>query len=224
MGSRAFPRVLVDAVRGGRQSGGLTLSGDRDLEWTFVAARLGRHVRQGMRVLDFGCGSGFLSYTAAELGGQVLAIDLMPRQFRPHPAVEFQQMDVEDLAPGHRFDFVINCSTIEHVGLGGRYNSKDAADGDLRAMVRLQTVLAPAGYMALTLPVGRDYTFRPLHRVYGCERLPRLLEGYEVVEETYWQKAEDDRWKPCSWKEALDDIPTEQYYSLGMMLLRTHIQ
>lgn len=222
MRTRGLTQRLVGRFGGSVGPTARTLSGDRDLEWTYVAARLGRYVSPGKSVLDFGCGSGFISYTAAGLGAKVLAIDLMPRQFGAHPGVEFRQMDVVELSSGEkRFDFIVNCSTIEHVGLAGRYNSKDVKDGDLLAMAYLRTLLTTDGRMALTLPVGRDSVFHPLHRVYGRQRLPRLLNGYEVLEETYWWKTQDDLWEVCTREEALDDIPSEHYYGLGMMVLKS---
>lgn len=61
---------------------------------------------------------------------------LMPLQFDPvYSSIEFRQTDVMQLDDsGERFNLVLNCSTIEHVGLGGRYNSTEAPDGDLEAM------------------------------------------------------------------------------------------
>src|SRR5229473_2462110 len=93
------------------------LLGDRDLEWTYVAARIGRYADDNSRVLDFGCGIGVLSLAAASLGARVLAIDLMPQQFETgYPNVEFRQVDVTTLDAGEQFDLIINCSTTEHVG------------------------------------------------------------------------------------------------------------
>lgn len=41
------------------------LLGDRDVEWTFVASRIGRYANKDSYVLDFGCDIGTLSHAAA---------------------------------------------------------------------------------------------------------------------------------------------------------------
>lgn len=198
------------------------LSGDRDLEWTYVAARLGRYVRKDSRVLDFGCGSGVLAAGAASLGARVLAIDLMPRDMPClDPRLEFRQADLMMLNDAEvRFDLVLNCSTIEHVGLSGRYDTVETPDGDLEAMAKLRRLMKPDGHMLLTLPVGHDAVVRPLHRIYGMKRLPRLLEGYEVVESSFWRKDARNVWIPCTRDEAVAEEGHERYYALGAMVLR----
>jgi len=102
----------------------------------------------------------------------------------------------------------------------GRYGSADEADADVRAMERLASALKPDGGMALTIPVGRDAVFQPLHRIYGPERLPRLLAPFEVVAERYWAKPSGPRWKEISRESALAEQGSESYYALGLFALR----
>jgi SAM-dependent methyltransferase len=197
------------------------LAGDREIEWTWVAARIGRYATKDSRVLDFGCGFGWLSLAAASIGARVLAIDLLPKQFETgYPNIEFRQVDVMSLDKQlGQFDLILNCSTIEHVGLSGRYNATDSPDGDLEAMGKLRQILKPGGTLLLTLPVGQDAVVRPLHRIYGVERLPRLLEGYKVIESSFWRKDERNIWLPCSQAEAMAEVGSDHYYALGCMVL-----
>lgn len=200
-----------------------TLKGDRDIEWSFIVARVGRFVTADSHVLDFGCGLGTLAMVAAQLGARVLAIDLMPRRV-PYTFdnLDFEQVDVADLPDSRKFDLVINCSTIEHVGLAGRYNSKDAADGDVDAMRRLHELIVPGGHMLLTLPLGPDQVIAPLHRTYGTQRLPRLLQGYDVLESAAWRKTDDpcDEWIGCTVDEAQQTVGNDHYYAIGGFVLR----
>jgi SAM-dependent methyltransferase len=198
------------------------LTGDRDIEWSYVSARVGRYAGPGRNVLDFGAGSGFLTMAAACAGADVLAVDLMPRQFPlSYPSIRFRQTDVMSLNEAEqRFDVIMNCSTIEHVGLAGRYGASERLDGDIEAMLKLRRLLKPDGLMILTLPVGRDQVIFPLHRVYGRERLPRLLDGCRTIEETYFKKGRANDWHLCSREQALDETATERYYALGTMVLR----
>ena len=197
------------------------LSGDRDIEWSYVAAKIGSHTKVGSRVLDFGCAGGGLAFAAAGMGAKVLAIDLMPSQLKAsYPEVDFRQTDVTAIdGKCGPFDLIINCSTIEHVGLPGRYNSTDEPDGDIEVMRKLCTLMNPDGLMFLTLPVGIDMTVKPWHRIYGHERFPRLIEGYKVVESKFWRKNDLNIWTPCSRNEAFTEIGNERYYALGLMVL-----
>ena len=203
-------------------SSALDLAGDRDIEWSYVAARVGRFAGPGKSILDFGAGSGFLSLAAGSTGARVLAIDLMPQQFPlSYPNIEFRQVDVMDLREENGlFDLIMNCSTIEHVGLAGRYRSADRLDGDIEAMAKLRSLLAPDGHMILVLPVGQDATFSPLHRVYGKNRLPKLLDGYRVLESSYLRKNARNEWIASDQEEALSEVGNARYYALGAMVLQ----
>jgi SAM-dependent methyltransferase len=109
------------------------LEGDRWIEWSFCMARL---ARGDGKTLDFGAGTGFLSLGAAQNGHHVVALDREPSSIRySHERVELVRSDILDrpLADRH-FDQVINCSSVEHVGLAGRYGSTGAPEGDIEAM------------------------------------------------------------------------------------------
>lgn len=200
----------------------LELTGDRDLEWTYVAARICRYASVDSRILDFGCGVGLLSMAAASLGARVLAVDLLSRQFpRSYKNIKFRQTDVMTLdEKKNTFDLILNCSTIEHVGLSGRYGALEATDGDIEAMQKLRRLLKPGGHMLLTLPVGQDAVFLPLHRIYGSLRLPRLLEGYRVEESTFWHKSVRNFWTQCQREEVVTEAGNDHYYGLGCMVIQ----
>jgi len=43
---------------------------------------------------------------------------------------------------------------------------------------------------------------------YGPDRLPKLLEGYAILRECYWVKADDNsRWLSCTKERALAEVP-----------------
>jgi SAM-dependent methyltransferase len=201
------------------RSTGPVLAGDRDVEWGWVAARIRR---EPGRVLDFGPGLGFLTLAAATLGHDVVAVDLEPRQFRfDHPRVRYVQGDFNQVElERDSFDQAFVCSTIEHVGLGGRYGSSADEEAEVDAMRRLATLLRPEADALLTLPVGRDAAFPPYHRVYGEQRLPRLLEGFDVVEQEYWAKVDGTLWTPVNRERALAVNASPSYYALGLLRLR----
>lgn len=183
-------------------------SSERDVEWPFCAAHM---PLAGGTALDFGCGRNPIGFLAALRGFEVTAIDLeevwWPFQ---HPRMRFVQGDLFDLdLPGQSFDLIINCSSVEHVGLVGRYGIvQNRPDGDLDAMVVLRGLMRPDGVMLLTVPVGQDTVFAPFHRVYGEKRLRSLLEGLRVKHHEYWMKDSSNRWIPASQAEALASRPS----------------
>jgi hypothetical protein len=81
--------------------------------------------------------------------------------------------------------------------------------------------------MLLTVPVGQDAVFMPVHRVYGVKRLPRLLDGFEVQEEMFWVKDSENRWFASDKESALrfpasgnSTDPSLVLYGLGCFVLK----
>jgi SAM-dependent methyltransferase len=202
----------------GARVGARTLAGDREIEWTWTLA----HVRRGPgRVLDFGSGNGMSALGARFAANDVVAVDLLPEEypFSPH-GIEYVRGDFNELEfDESSFDQILNCSSIEHVGLAGRYGSPDEPDGDLRAMEKMARLLKPGGDMVLTIPVGLDAVHTPYHRIYGDQRLPRLLERWEVREESFWSKPSGPRFEPVSRERALAEAGSASYYSLGLFVV-----
>jgi hypothetical protein len=209
------------ALRGSRRltaaPGGATLEGDRWVEWSFCMARMADGEGATM---DFGADLGFLSLAAAQRGHTVVALDRedIPLLYE-HERVTRVTADILDRPlADRRFDQIVNCSSVEHVGLGGRYGSGESTNGDLAAMGIMADLLAEDGRMILTIPVGRDAVFSPQHRVYGDERLPRLLERYRPLEEQYWRK-DGPVWSRTDRATALATEGSESFYSLGLFVL-----
>jgi SAM-dependent methyltransferase len=209
--------AAMAAARRLEEAGWPSLQGDRAVEWSFCFARLAQGPGS---TLDFGADIGFLSLAAVQRGHDVIALDRRPPALEfAHERVTALQADILDRPlADHRFDQVVNCSSVEHVGLAGRYGSRERPDGDIEAMAILRELLVPDGRMLLTVPVGRDLVCPPLHRIYGPDRLPRLLEGYEVDEQQFWAK--DTVWSRTERDRALATEGSQSFYSLGLFVLR----
>ena len=85
---------------------------------------------------------------AAQRGFEVTAIDLESVQwYYAHKKLHFVQGDIlKSSLPTKHYDLIINCSTVEHVGLAGRYGTTySRPDGDLEAMARLRDLMKPGG-------------------------------------------------------------------------------
>lgn len=204
------------------------LAGDRNIEWSWVSSQMPSGPGEA---LDFGPGGSFLGLIAAQRGFKVTAVDLEPVHWDYiYPGLQFIHGDLLKLSlPANHFDLVINCSTVEHVGLAGRYSvTENNPDGDIEIMARLGKLMKPGGTMLLTIPIGQDAVFPPFCRVYGGRRLPRLLEGYKVEKETFWVKDDQNRWVLAE-KEAALNLrasagswnPLRNVYALGCFVLRS---
>jgi SAM-dependent methyltransferase len=186
---------------------GIDIYGERNIEWSFLSVEMPDGPGEA---LEFGCEQGYLSLLAAQKGFHVIANDLQQQRFTwHHSSVDFQQGDLLTLElPSHHFDLIINCSSVEHVGVAGRYGiEKESWDGDLMVMGRLADLLKPGGYLLMTVPCGRDAVMAPWCRVYGRERLPRLLDALQVIKERYWVKNASNRWVACDRESALNFEP-----------------
>src|SRR5260370_41136667 len=94
------------------------------------------------------CEQGYMSILDAQKGFHVVANDLEEQSFLwRHPNVEFRQGDFLKLElPRDHFDLAINCSSVEHVGVAGRYGfTVNEDEGDIHVMSRRAAILKPDG-------------------------------------------------------------------------------
>jgi SAM-dependent methyltransferase len=206
---------------------GVNIWGERHVEWTFLSSQMPSGPGEA---IEFGCEQGYMSLLAAQKGFHVVANDLEQQAFLwQHPNVVFRQGDFLKLElPRDYFDLAINCSSVEHVGVAGRYGITASEDeGDIRVMNRLAEILKPDGCLLMTAPCGRDTVMAPWCRVYGTQRLPKLFESFQVEKEEYWTKNEANQWVRSGREAALNfqphNNPKDPYgcaYALGCFSLR----
>jgi len=159
-------------------AGGFDLDGEKLIDWGWICAHLPREPK---RALEIGSGKSPTIPAMLALGYQVVAVDLCTDMSRQIEGFQLLLGDFNTLEIPAGFQVVVLCSVVEHVGLSGRFDSTEDAEGDLKAMQKVSSLLHPEGCVFLTIPLGQDVVHRPWHRVYGRDRLPRLLEGFEVV-------------------------------------------
>ena len=78
-------------------------------------------------------------------------------------------------------DFAISFSSFEHDGLG-RYGDQLLPNGDLHAMQEAHKFLKNDGLLFLGVPLGKDCIVWNAHRIYGKNRLPLLLKGWQLID------------------------------------------
>jgi len=204
----------------------INIAGERNVEWTFLSVEMPNGPGEA---IEFGCEQGFMGLLAAQKGFHVIANDLQEQPFTwQHPNVEFRQGDFLQLdLPRNHFDLAINCSSVEHVGIAGRYGIElTQDDGDIEVMKRLADILKPGGLLLMTAPCGRDAVMAPWHRVYGSQRLPKLFAPFSILKEFYWVKDVQNRWVLTARDKALDFQPRNDpndghgcAYALGCFVL-----
>jgi 2-polyprenyl-3-methyl-5-hydroxy-6-metoxy-1,4-benzoquinol methylase len=142
------------------------------------------------RILDLGCGRGWLSRALAERG-EVLGTDVtaaaVERARELFPGLRFERASVEELLVSQgqgAFDLVVSSEVLEHV-----------ADGDKPAFLRgVQRLLRPGGHAVLTTPRGelwpawrksREWK-QPIEAWVSESELDRLAAaaGFDVVQRT----------------------------------------
>jgi SAM-dependent methyltransferase len=205
----------------------INIRGERAIEWGFIS----KEMPSGPgRAVEVGCEQGYLSFLAAQRGFRVVANDLRHQDFPwRHPDVEFLEGDFVELSLAEdTFDLAINCSSVEHVGVAGRYGVEvEQVDGDIQVMDRLARILKAGGLLLMTAPCGRDAVMAPWCRVYGLDRLPKLFRRFVVLREEYWRKNEKNQWDRCGREDALAFLPRNDpsdphrcAYALGCFVLR----
>ena len=203
------------------------LAGDRDVEFAWVLSEIPAGAGEA---LDFGTNRSPIGLAAAQRGYNVTAVH-MSTILWPfiHPRLRFVEGDVLSTPlPEKHFNLIISCSAVQHVGLLGRFNVKEnRPEGDFEAMARMRELLKPDGLMLLTVSLGKDALFAPYFRVYGRERLPRLLEGFNVLKDAYWVKDSQNRWVQWDRETALnveaitlDGDGQRSLYALGCFVLK----
>ena len=168
----------------------------RVIEYSFAIQKLGS--AQGKKVLDIGCTSkwNILPAVLAGFGWEVYGIDIRRLKFK-HPNFHFVGEDIQHTSfPDSFFDAVCAISTIEHIGLRGRFGvHKDDPQGDAKAVREVQRIIRPGGNFLVTVPYGQRTIIRPLHKVYDKAWLKALFADWKIKNEIYYVHNEEGYWE-----------------------------
>lgn len=120
----------------------------------------------------------------------------------------------------NKFDVITCISTLEHIGVEGRYHVTNDPIGDIRAMAEMRRILKPGGKLLLSVPYGAK-DMLPINKLYNKSRIKTLFKGFNLLSSQY-QKYDPDYhiWVEVSEEEAAKtDWNIDRWYALGLFIL-----
>lgn len=159
-------------------------------EVPFVHAALGS-LPPGSSILDVGATESTVAFGLASLGHQVTALDPRPYPF-DHENLTVHVGPLETLPPGEPYDAVVFLSSVEHFGLGA-YDLPVDDGADVSALRLARERVRPGGLLVLTTPFG-DVPTNEVQRTYTPDQLALLLDGWEILEQSYLTQTSRTHW------------------------------
>lgn len=188
---------------------------DRFLEYPWAIKNI--TLKEG-KLLDVGSTAASMFRSLVPAGVEVYAVDLNGR-FIPKNGVNFSVADIRKTNfPDDYFDCISCISTLEHIGVSGRYNSDNDPTGDSSAMKEMRRTLKNGGRLLLTVPYGIKDVL-PINKLYNSQRLKALLQDFVVIEKVFLKF--DNKWG--LWLEvdeaeaAKTDMINDRWYSLCLI-------
>lgn len=176
---------------------------DRYLEYSFVIRNL---PKPPAKILDVGCSGSFFPLILASFGYNTYGVDI-----RNYPILNklkfnnftFIKEDIRKTSFADKFfDVVTVISTIEHIGLSGRYGMAEDSKGDKKAIKEIKRILKPKGILLLTVPFGKAKIIKPYHKIYDRNLIKRLIKDLKVKKEEYYLQDAEGNWYQCSKRKA----------------------
>ncbi len=190
---------------------------DRDFEYPWVLKNI--DIKKG-KLLDIGSTVGQMLY------------DILPKTVEINTLNINSQKDVKGVKQiegdirktdfkSNLFDCITCVSTLEHIGVEGRYGVEEDGTGDMKAMKEMYRILKPGGRLFLTVPYGAQDVL-PINKLYNKKRTEKLFKGYKLLKEEYLKyNKKYGIWLTVSEKEAAETIwQKDKWYSLGLFILQ----
>lgn len=186
---------------------------DRYMEYPFAVRNL---PKPPAKVLDVGCSGSYFILMLAAFGYEAYGIDL--REYAITNKIKFDNFYFEkgDIRrtgfADNFFDAITAISTIEHIGIYGRYGMDDDSQGDLKCIKEMKRIVKPGGSLLITVPFGKPKILSPYCKIYGAETISELVEGFILGKEEYFMQDAARDWFEIPKREAmLVDAKIDEY-------------
>ena len=182
---------------------------DRYIEYPFVIRNL---PKPPAKVLDVGCSGSCFPLLLTGFGYDVFGVDV-----REYAIINKMR---KNYFSDNYFDAVIAISTVEHIGLFGRYGMDDDLGGDKQAVAEMKRIVNQNGVILLTFPFGKAKILKPYTRVYDSNLVKLLTVGLEIETEEYYMQDIEENWYQCHRNEAEAVNANNERYPLCLIKLR----
>ena len=206
---------LRDCLLLAKLKAGQPPASDRFIEYPWLLENI--DITSG-RLLDIGSTIGDQLYDTLPKTVEINCLNLNSKKFK-NKQIKFKQGDIRKADyPDNYFDLIACVSTLEHIGVAGRYGSDDQPEGDLRAMGEIKRILKPGGILLATVPYG-DKDILPINKLYNKTRIDDLFSGLGIISQEF--KKFDKNWhvwlKVGETEAAKTDMASDGWYALCLI-------
>jgi len=149
---------------------------DRYYEYPWALKHIYTYTKKAV-MLDVGSAGSMFPLLAKSFGNTVFSTDI--RKINYHGITCFNYNICSTPFQSKLFDIVTAISTIEHIGLEGRYGV-DSTDSDIKAVNEIKRILRPNGIFLLSIPYASVDRKTKFHRVYSERTIKSLLNGFKL--------------------------------------------
>lgn len=146
-----------------------------------VELAIERWLRDSCRALVVGSVSPWIEAILFRCGcREIFTLDIAPihSEIQEITTVTYSQWEKLEL----KADLILSFSTVEHIGLG-RYGDTEDQEADIKWMRHFALEnLTQGGVHLLGIPVGEMSIYSTAHRIYGPDRMERLLRDWRILE------------------------------------------
>ncbi len=188
---------------------------DRAIEYPWMIENI--NIKEG-KLLDIGSTTCDMLSALLPSSLEIHGINLNPKTIN-NKNIQFFTGDIRktDYSDNY-FDCITCISTLEHIGVSGRYGSDDDQQGDIKAIKEMKRILKPGGELLITVPYGIKDVL-PINKLYNKNRLDKLFKNFDIANQTFIKF--NTQWgiwlKVTEAEAAKTDMIKDSWYALALI-------